>query len=74
MPFQDGRIAVDCFKAYRSGGTSKTAPLKWTEAMDKELLEVVKKYGTNDWGAGTPSYRSHCPLTHPLTQWQMQCR
>ena len=32
----------------------KTAPVKWTEAMDKELLEVVKKYGTNDWGAGTP--------------------
>jgi hypothetical protein len=54
MSLQNGRIAADCFKAYRSGGASKTAPLEWTEAMDNELLEAVKKYGTNDWGAGTP--------------------
>ena len=52
--FQNGRIAIDCFKAYRSGGASKTVRLEWTEAMDKELLEVVQMYGSNDWGAGTP--------------------
>jgi hypothetical protein len=76
---QDGRIAVDCFKAYRSGGGAKTARLKWTEAVVNELLEAAKKYGTNDWGAGTPShctYRTHPPTqgTHPPKQWLTQCR
>jgi hypothetical protein len=70
--FQNGRIAVDCFKAYRSGGASKTAPLEWTEAMDKELLEVVQKYGSNDWGAGTPVTLG-VPTHHRLTLLLLYC-
>jgi Myb-like DNA-binding domain len=35
--------------------------------MDKELLEATKKYGTNDWGAGTPSHRTGLVGTHSLT-------
>ena len=41
--------------------------------MDKELVEGVKKYGTNDWGAGTPPIgtvliagAAHSPV-HPPT-------
>jgi hypothetical protein len=43
---------------YRSEPASPTAPLKWTEATDNELLEAVKKYNMNYWGAGAR------PLTH----------
>jgi len=35
--------------------------------MDKELLEVAQKYGSNDWGAGTPVPTYHHHHHHGLT-------
>lgn len=35
--------------------------------MDKELVESIKKYGTNDWGAGTPFIGTLLTPTHRVS-------
>lgn len=61
----NGRIAIDCMKAYQALGVAKAAHLTWTPELDAALLEAVAQHGENNMAKVATSM--------PISMTRQQC-
>ena len=47
---------------------------KWSEAEDRQLAQLVRRYGTNDWGLIRKKFKSNRTRDSVLKRWHLKLK